>query len=319
MPLKVINLSKQFARSWAFRDVSFEVGDGEIFGIAGDSSDTRTLILKAVAGIEKVSGSVLIDGHAIDAKYALGRDISLFPVPQNSFYQRVFGRGPTDDRFNLEDISRAAFNGCRVLLFDNPFYSMEMAEKETAFESLRALVNENRLSVLAANLPYRDTLELCDSVAILDRGEIVAAGTPGGVYLEPACIAAAIATGRHNLFEARRISSSTAEMPEFQTIEGSHRLRTKAVKKSGLGAINRNLTLGIRPEHVSLSFGASFPEDNIVRAVVIGVNFLGDTTLVKLDAAGLHISSLVMRLVGLNVGDECMIALPPDRIQIFTN
>lgn len=319
MPLKVVNLSKTVDRSWAFRDVSFEVGDGEILGIVGDSSDTRTLIFKAIAGIEKATGSVSIDGRDVRDRSANGRSIRLFPDSKNSFFQRVFAGRASKSTLNPEEVLKAVHNGCRVCLFDNPFSSMDLAEKEVSFEKLRTLVFEKRLSAVVTNLPFSDILGLCDSVAILDRGEVVSTGTPGSIYLEPVCIAAAMATGRHNLFEARRISSSTAEMPEFQTIDGGHRLRTKAVKKNGLGAINRNLTLGIRPEHVSLSFGASFPEDNIVKAVVIGVIFLGDTTLVKLDAAGLQISSLVMRLVGLNVGDECMIALPPDRIQIFTD
>ena len=76
--------------------------------------------------------------------------------------------------------------------------------------------------------------------------------------------------------------------------------------------------LGIRPEQISISFGASFPEDNLLKATLTGVQYMGATTLIQLDANGLKLEALVLRLVGLNPGDECMVGLPPERILIFS-
>ena len=87
--------------------------------------------------------------------------------------------------------------------------------------------------------------------------------------------------------------------------------------KARLGALNRNLRLAIRPEHISIAFGASFPDDNLIKAVVTRVKFLGPSTLVSLDAGGLELEALVMRLVGLEPRGECMLGLPPDRIMVF--
>jgi hypothetical protein len=70
---------------------------------------------------------------------------------------------------------------------------------------------------------------------------------------------------------------------------------------------------------VSISFGASFPADNLLKAVVKEAKFLGPNTLVTLDAGGLELEAMVMRLVGLRSGDECMLGLPPDRIMIFAD
>ena len=124
-------------------------------------------------------------------------------------------------------------------------------------------------------------------------------------------------TGRNNLFQARRLTSSKADIPQFQTIDGSHKLTIQKTEKSSLGALNQNVSLGIRPDHISISFGASFPEDNLIKAKITGVKFLGPTTLVELDADGLKLDALVLRLVGLKAGDDCMLGLPPDRIAIF--
>jgi ABC-type Fe3+/spermidine/putrescine transport system ATPase subunit len=98
---------------------------------------------------------------------------------------------------------------------------------------------------------------------------------------------------------------------------GEHRLLTDKVDKNLLGTIHQNTTLAIRPEHISISFGASFPEDNLLKAKITSVTFNGATTSIHLDADGLKLEALVLRLVGLNVGDECMVGLPPDRILVL--
>lgn len=85
-------------------------------------------------------------------------------------------------------------------------------------------------------------------------------GTPREVFENPNSAAVARVTGRNNLIEARRLTSSKSDLPEFQTIVGEHRFFTNKVEKDQLGAINQNVTLAIRPEHISISFGASFPK-----------------------------------------------------------
>jgi ABC-type Fe3+/spermidine/putrescine transport system ATPase subunit len=124
-------------------------------------------------------------------------------------------------------------------------------------------------------------------------------------------------TGRNNVFSARRLTSTKAEIPEFVTIDGSHRLFAEKADIGRLGAINQNVALAIRPQDISISFGASFPEDNLLRAVVTRVRHLGPTTTIQFDAGGLTLEGVVFRLVGLGVGDECMLGLPPDRIRVL--
>lgn len=123
--------------------------------------------------------------------------------------------------------------------------------------------------------------------------------------------------GRNNIFYGRRLTSSKADLPEFQTLIGEHRLFTRKADVGILGAINKDSALAIRPENIVISFGASFPEDNLLKAVVTAIRPRGATTAVELDSNGLKLEALVLRIVGLGVGDECMIGLPPDRIQVL--
>ncbi|MGH7783226.1 MAG: TOBE domain-containing protein, partial [Candidatus Binatia bacterium] len=139
------------------------------------------------------------------------------------------------------------------------------------------------------------------------------------IYDHPYSVSVASVVGRINIFAARRLTSSKSEHPEFMSLEGDHRLFAEKADVKKLGAINKNVWLAIRPENISISFGASFPEDNLLKAVVTDVRPRGSSTLVELDSNGLKLGALVLRLVGLNVGDDCMLGLPPDRIHILAD
>ncbi|HBR58582.1 MAG TPA: hypothetical protein DEA22_14110, partial [Blastocatellia bacterium] len=166
---------------------------------------------------------------------------------------------------------------------------------------------------------FREIMAICDRVIVLAAGRVLQEGVPQDVYSQPNSREVALLTGRNNLFEARRLTSSKADQPEFHTIIGEHRLFTQKTDLNSLGAINKNVTLAIRPEHVSISFGASFPADNLLKARIVDYRFRGPFTLVELECTGLKIQALVLRLVGLSIGDECMVGLPPERIIVLKN
>jgi ABC-type Fe3+/spermidine/putrescine transport system ATPase subunit len=214
-------------------------------------------------------------------------------------------------------LEHALQNASEVLLLDNQFCFMDRITRERNCEKLRQTVKEKNLAVIFATNDYNEVFSICDRVSVLHNGVIVQTGTPRDVFEYPNSVAVARVTGRNNLIEAKRITSSKSGTPEFQTLTGEHRLFTDRVETDAPSEVNQTVTLAIRPEHVSISFGASFPEDNLLRAEITGISFLGATTLIKLNAGGLTLEALVLRLVGLNVGEECMVGLPPDRILVL--
>jgi ABC-type sugar transport system ATPase subunit len=202
-------------------------------------------------------------------------------------------------------------------LLGRPFRSLARSVAEERMLQLRQLSEDYGMTVVAALDNFEEAAFFCDRIAVFDQGRIVQTGTPEDVYLEPATPASAAATGRINLLQVRRLTSSKSEHPEYKSLTTEHHFRVKKMELSKVGALNKNVLLGIRPEHISLSFGASFPEDNLIKAAISRVRFLGPSTLVEVEAEGLKLSALVQRLVGLSEGDECMLGLPPDRIHIF--
>jgi ABC-type Fe3+/spermidine/putrescine transport system ATPase subunit len=301
MSLKTVNLSKRFKDKWVLRDVSIEATAGEVLGIFGPSGSGKTVLLDAIAGEYPLNGGSVSSSEVVTAKR------------RPSLWSRIFGSNGSP----AVRVGDAIENAKSVLLLDEPFCVSDMNERAKEIEQLRTAALERGLVVVLASSDYRLLFEACDTVAILVGGEIRQVGTPREVYEQPASRIVASVTGPNNLFAARRLTSSKAEIPEFHTIDGGHRLFAQRIDSAALGALNQNVTLGIRPENISISFGASFPADNLLKATVTKIQFLGSTTMIGLDAGGLSLDVLVLRLVGLNVGDECMVGLPPERILIF--
>lgn len=318
MSLKIDRISKRHKDRWVLRDVEFEVSRGEIFGIFGPNGCGKDAILDAVLGTSRVTmGSIFYDDRDITKTNRRERDFSSIEAFERSSLGRLFGvnRSGGDD---LASRLAGAIEGARnVLVIDENFCLLDPTSREDAVEKLRTAAHQKQIAVVLATNDFESVVELCDRAAVLVGGEIAQIGTPQEIYERPASRVVAKLTGHNNLFSARRLTSSKAEVPEFHTIDGGHRLFAGRIERGLLGALNQNVTLAIRPEHISLSFGASFPEDNLLKARVTHIRFRGATTLVGLDADGLKLDALVLRVVGLSPGDECMVGLPPDRILIF--
>ncbi|HEV8592867.1 MAG TPA: ATP-binding cassette domain-containing protein [Pyrinomonadaceae bacterium] len=287
-----------------FRDVSFEIGEGEAVGLFGPTGSGKTTLLDVISGNSPANGGSTPDKSSVH-----------FPsASKNSLLSSIFGKKDTSSREILDAATKTQGG---LLLIDDPFISFDRITKQKEIERLRESVRTNRFSILLATSNFDDVLAICDRVVVLTGGFVVQDGTPEDVYNSPSTRAVAELTGRNNLITARRLTSNKTDTPEFMTIDGEHRLFAAMTSKNSLGAINQNVTLAIRPEQISLSFGASFPEDNLLKATVLGHEFLGPQTLIKLNAEGLYLEALVPRLVGLEIGDECMVGLPPDRIQVL--
>lgn len=314
MGIKVDKVSKRFGSKWVLRDVSFEVSEGEVFGIFGPAGSGKTSLLRIVKGLDSSHTGAVTTGST-------SGNVTLCPEPPSQgLLGGVFNRSTSTDstgEFAFTSLMRALESSSGPVLLDNILASMDDRMREDAVTEIRKVAAERRLPVVLATSKFNDILLACDRVAVLNGTELRQEGTPREVYEEPRTIDVAALVGRNNLIEARRISSSKKDEPEFQSIIGEHRLTARRTERSSLGAINRNIHLAIRPEQIAISFGASFPEDNLLKAKITGIRFNGQTTSLELDADGLKLEGLVPRLVGLHVGDECMVSLPPDRIIVL--
>lgn len=321
MALEIIKLSKRFGNGWALRDISCEVADGSVIGVFGASGSGKSTLLNAIAGtVKPTSGSIAVGGKDITRLNVRERGVSLH-------IGRAKGglKGILSDTFDKSASGESQFSrfektsttAGRIWLLDAPFSEMDPQQRDTAFAEIREAAKVGGRIIFFASSDFDQMIDLTDEVAVLDRGEIVQTGTPQEIYDHPQSVKLARATGENNLISARRLTSTSADLPEFYTIDGAHRIFAQSTNKARLGSINQNVTLAIRPEQVVMSMETSFPEDNLLKGVVTAIKFRGATSLIEFDIGGLKIETRVFKVVGLNIGDECMLGLPPHRIQIL--
>ncbi len=313
MTLQVSKLSKRLGNHWLFRDVEFDVGSAEIFGVFGPNQSGKRQLLELIAGAEKANGgSISVDGkEPPDSVFLYG------PQNNGSVVSKLFGKQSSKKHLDPDDLSALLVkNQPQFLLLDEPFRDLDRRTREKIADIMQRF-RITGSSVIFTSSNFDDMLEFADRVCVLTAGYVEQTNTPQEIYDEPSSVAVAEVVGRGNLIEARRLTSSKSDTPEYITINGEHRLFTRRTEKAALGALNQNISLMIRPEQISISFGASFPEDNLLKATVSSVKPMGATTRVELDCDGLQLEALVLRLVGLNIGDECMVGLPPDRIIVL--
>lgn len=354
--LKIEKLSKRFGDLWAVRDAEFTVEKGEIFGLVGASGSGKTTILRMIAGIETPSlGKILLEDTDITTVApekrnfgAVFQDFGLYPrydvfenvafglktkklskaqtkekvdkalklVKLAGYEKQKTGSLSTSEQQRVA-LARTIAGEPKVLLFDEPLSNSDAHLREEMRDELREFIKTHDLTAVYVTHNQDEAFAFCDRIAVLNKGEIFQIGTPKDVYESPENATVAKFFGRNNLIEARRLSKSTDNYQEFHTIIGEHRLFADTDKKSKLGAINQNVFLAIRPENLSITFGAAFPEDNLLKATIKAVNYQGATTRVTLDCKGLSLEALVLRLIGLQIGDECLVGLPPNRLSIL--
>ncbi len=320
MSLEIVKLSKSYENNWVLRDVDLQASEGRILGICGGTASGKSTLLEIIAGkVRPNAGSILIDGVDVTRTSAKSRDVTLFTSRETASLLDILGIGTQKESSGERQIAlldEALANAGKILLLDDPFTQVDKYLLQACIAKVRRAARSRDRIVIFASSDFSQVAAVSDDAAVLSGG-ITQSGAPQELYDFPELIDTARITGDNNLFEVRRLTSADAAFPEFHTIDGGHRIFVQLNDKTRLPAINRTVMLAIRPEQVSMAVGKSFPEDNLLRSVVTAITYQGATTLIEFDAAGLKLKARVFRIAGLNVGDECMIGLPPHRIVIL--
>jgi ABC-2 type transport system ATP-binding protein len=266
--LAVRGLAKRYGSVHALKGVDLEVGEGELVGLLGPNGAGKSTLVKIAVGLVRPSsGEARIAGAragSLAARQALGYLAELFRFPGwytadevLELHQRLAGsRGGAAERKRLlelvalADASGRRVDGMskgmqqrlgvaqslvgepRVLMLDEPTSALDPVGRRT----VRLLLEELRgrgVSVLLNSHLLSEIELVCDRVAILLGGELVAAGTPHqlsrprGVELEtdegvlridgatredaPRIVAEAVAAGR-SVYGVRVLTSTLEDV-----------------------------------------------------------------------------------------------------------
>ena len=227
LALQAADVRKSYGSIQALKGVSLEVAEGELVGLLGPNGAGKSTLVKIACGLVRASaGTAQIAGAPAGspaARRALGYLAELFRFPDwltadelVGMHQRLAGsdggaaeRGRLLDAVGLSEaadrrvgamskgmqqrlgIAQAMVGGPRVLLLDEPTSALDPSGRRTVRRLLEDLRGQGVGVLLNSHLLSEVEL-VCDRVAIIDHGELVAAGTPdelsraGGVEVETA-------------------------------------------------------------------------------------------------------------------------------------
>jgi ABC-2 type transport system ATP-binding protein len=210
--LKVENLEKRYEDVHAVRGVSFVVEEGEVFGLLGPNGAGKTSTIEVLEGLRVPDGGrVSVCGldpqkNPTELKSAIGATLQATSLPDKlrvgeairlfaGFYRK---RRDTDSllkRFGLEEkrgsfysqlsggqkqrlaLAMALVNDPRVLFLDEPTAGLDPQVRREIYAVIEELKAEKKTIVLTTHY-IEEAERLCDRVAIIDHGKLIAEGTP---------------------------------------------------------------------------------------------------------------------------------------------
>jgi ABC-2 type transport system ATP-binding protein len=215
--IKTVDLTKRFGAFTAVDHVTFEVGRGELFGLLGPNGAGKTTVIRMLTTLlQPTSGQAWVAGHDVIAAprkvresigvvpQALTSDLELTAWQNLDVYGEFYGLGRAQRRARAEqllemvglrerahdmvaaysggmrrrlEIARGLIHSPRVLFLDEPTIGLDPQARRAVWDLLEQLRAGNDLSI-SLTTHYMDEAEkLCDRIAIIDGGKIVAIGT----------------------------------------------------------------------------------------------------------------------------------------------
>lgn len=220
--LKLQNIKKSFDGKEVLKDISIEVGDGEIVSILGPSGCGKTTLLNIILGLTNPdSGEINFNGEDITKVPMEKRgfnivfqDYALFPN-LNAYQNITYGlknkpgistQEEIDDFINLlglkehlnkkiEQLSggqkqrvalaRTLVMKPKILLLDEPLSALDGVIKESIKERIKTIAKEFNLTIIIVTHDPEEALTLSDKVLIINHGKISQYGNPENIINAP--------------------------------------------------------------------------------------------------------------------------------------
>jgi ABC-2 type transport system ATP-binding protein len=210
--ISVNNLVKNYGSFQAVKGISFEVNEGEIFGLLGPNGAGKSTTLEILETLrEKTSGEVILDGLNLDKSPGEIKKIIGVQLQTSGYYPGLnliqlidlfcglYNRevAPMEllESVNLKEKAKAKFkdlsggqkqrfsvattliNEPRIIFLDEPTTGLDPQARRSLWELIKDIRKKGTTVIITTH--YMDEAEyLCDRIAIMDAGRIVALDTP---------------------------------------------------------------------------------------------------------------------------------------------
>ena len=210
--ISVKNLKKNYGSFEAVKGISFDVYEGEIFGLLGPNGAGKSTTLEIIETLrQKTSGEVIVDGMNLDAEPDNIKKIIGVQLQSSGFYPglrlveliNLFGGlynrqvEPMEllRLVNLEDkaknkykvlsggqkqrfsIATTLINKPKIVFLDEPTTGLDPQARRNLWQLIKDIQSKGATVIITTH--YMDEAEqLCDRIAILDEGKIIALASP---------------------------------------------------------------------------------------------------------------------------------------------
>lgn len=210
--IEVEGLTKKYGNKTTVKGISFSVKEGEVFGILGPNGAGKTTTLEMIEALRPIDGgTVTLDGIDVAKSPQKVRHVIGIQLQSSAFYDKVtlkeqlvmfasfYGKkvdpmellaeveltdkanaypeklsGGQRQRFS---IASALVNEPRVLFLDEPTTGLDPQARRHLWELIKAIKKRGITVVLTSHYMEEAQL-LCDRLAIMDSGKIIALDTP---------------------------------------------------------------------------------------------------------------------------------------------
>jgi len=218
LDVEVENLTKNFGEFCAVDHISFSVHHGEVFGLLGpNGAGKSTLIRMLTTLVQPTSGRARIIGHDITAAasevrkaigvipQAMTSDLDLSAAENMIIFAKLYGIsrskrrkviGTLLDAVDLAqwadkpvkmfsggmrrrlEIARGLVHEPKVFFLDEPTTGLDPVSRVAVWEMLKTLKDERDLTILVTTHYMDEADKLCDRIAIVDHGKLMALDSP---------------------------------------------------------------------------------------------------------------------------------------------
>jgi len=209
---------KRYGSFEAVKDVSFTVADGEIFGLLGPNGAGKSTLIRMMTTLMPItSGRAIVAGHDVaNDPNAVRRVIGVIPqaltsdpdltVEENlSIYAKLYSVPRAERAKNIAEvleavdltqwrgaqtktlsggmrrrleIARGLVHNPEIFFLDEPTTGLDPVSRIAVWEMLDNLRRTRHLTMLLTTHYMEEADKLCDRIAIVDHGTLVALGTP---------------------------------------------------------------------------------------------------------------------------------------------
>jgi len=316
MPILFDHVTKHFADSIVVDDLCLQINDGEFVVLLGPSGCGKTTTLRMLAGLETVTeGDIYIGDERINDIPTQHRDLAmvfqsyaLYPhmtIAENIAYPlrvRKVNAQERDDRVKrvaalLEiealltrrprqlsggerqrvALARAIIREPRAYLMDEPLSNLDARLRVQMRAELKRLQQQLGTTTIYVTHDQAEAMTLAHRVAVMRKGKLQQFDTPLHIYNEPA-----------NKFVAEFVGSpsmnfiqGTVDFERGAFIRDEMVVKLSEAQTQQLRSHGKDVLLGIRPEHISISDGSN---PNPIVVTVYVTELMGNETLVFVSA-----------------------------------